>query len=248
MTHTGYSISIDSLLFQSTLPQGEWQNFHVRFLRSCLFQSTLPQGEWLSRILRISAHMIFQSTLPQGEWHVPDWAVKAFKEDFNPHSRKGSDRYPLGISLKLSFISIHTPARGVTLYSINPVHHLSLFQSTLPQGEWLPGNVIYSGGFNFNPHSRKGSDSGNFLNMSKIFYFNPHSRKGSDFGITVIAITKIISIHTPARGVTSDFWNKFRPQTGFQSTLPQGEWRDTATPNQNSKIFQSTLPQGEWHW
>ena len=123
----------------------------------------------------------------------------------------------------------------MTLYSINPVHHLSLFQSTLPQGEWLPGNVIYSGGFNFNPHSRKGSDSGNFLNMSKIFYFNPHSRKGSDFGITVIAITKIISIHTPARGVTIKK-GTIKMCKAFQSTLPQGEWRQTFGTSSDRKL------------
>ena len=35
-------------------------------------------------------------------------------EDFNPHSRKGSDFYLEAIGAGQSGISIHTPAKGVT--------------------------------------------------------------------------------------------------------------------------------------
>ena len=39
-------------------------------------------------------------------------------DDFNPHSRKGSDIFE-PVNLSAEFISIHTPARGVTgKYSI----------------------------------------------------------------------------------------------------------------------------------
>ena len=54
---------------------------------------------------------------------------------FNPHSREGSDAIE---EKKLMFmdISIHTPAKGVTMMSLQ-----SMLTTT-----------------NFNPHSREGSD------------------------------------------------------------------------------------------
>ena len=54
----------------------------------------------------------------------------------------------------------------------------------------------------FNPHSRKGSDL--FLTdwLTVTIYFNPHSRKGSDRCIAILSCILLISIHTPARGVT----------------------------------------------
>ena len=69
-----------------------------------------------------------------------DYAIlqPTLRINFNPHSRKGSDgkRQPLDECIR---ISIHTPARGVTVYRVLPVQ---LF-------------------YYFNPHSRKGSDCKN---------------------------------------------------------------------------------------
>ena len=80
-----------------------------------------------------------------------------------------------------AMISIHTPAKGVTS------------TSTPARSKFL----------NFNPHSREGSDGGKCLMGLKDFDFNPHSREGSD-GARRFFITKdCISIHTPAKGVTS---------------------------------------------
>ena len=57
---------------------------------------------------------------------------------------------------------------------------------------------------NFNPHSRKGSDLPHLSEFAQPCYFNPHSRKGSDASPPVAPGTfDDISIHTPARGVTS---------------------------------------------
>ena len=56
-------------------------------------------------------------------------------KDFNPHSRKGSDR-KIFLERSNLEISIHTPARGVT------------------DAIEVKVNVNQ----NFNPHSRKGSD------------------------------------------------------------------------------------------
>ena len=82
-------------------------------------------------------------------------------------------------------ISIHTPARGVT----------------------IGGNAINDYKKNFNPHSRKGSDPFSDALLSAYPNFNPHSRKGSDFDRFRVIIREFdISIHTPARGVTE--WAK----------------------------------------
>ena len=121
--------------------------------------------------------------------------------NFNPHSREGSDYFPLAICITPMLISTHTPARGVT--------YIRLWMQTRNS--------------DFNPHSRKGSDRCGLYGASIQGNFNPHSRKGSD--CRVILIRKelnYISTHTPARGVTLS--NQLIPQFHlFQPTLPQGE-------------------------
>ncbi len=44
---------------------------------------------------------------------TPENTTQGTLEDFNPHSREGSDRVLEDI-VKTSIISIHTPAKGVT--------------------------------------------------------------------------------------------------------------------------------------
>ena len=121
--------------FQSTLPQGEWRRLSENSECYFLFQSTLPQGEWQDQIYIKYNLPWFQSTLPQGEWLRKSTVFPGLSY-FNPHSRKGSDNFFLcGISCHWS-ISIHTPARGVTQEQLQLVVINSVFQSTLPQGEW----------------------------------------------------------------------------------------------------------------
>ena len=122
-----------------------------------LFQSTLPQGEWLSRVLNVDMLTKFQSTLPQGEWL---WRVQHITTHsyFNPHSRKGSDTCrPWPLFRKWLFQS--TLPQGE--WQFLGVHNRTsmIFQSTLPQGEWLIVFIPYIIIAYFNPHSRKGSDS-----------------------------------------------------------------------------------------
>jgi len=71
---------------------------------------------------------------------------------------------PAVINTVFLYISIHTPARGVT----------------------APSSVWIGGLNNFNPHSRKGSDADPEDKTTKAVNFNPHSRKGSDEKIIVI--------------------------------------------------------------
>ena len=68
-------------------------------------------------------------------------------------------------------ISIHAPARGAT-NSASMMSALSLFQSTLPQGERHTGCGRPRCSGDFNPRSHKGSDS-NFTqnSISVLFHF-----------------------------------------------------------------------------
>ena len=102
---------------------------------------------------------------------------------FNPHSRKGSDSLPMP-GIPSPALSIHTPARGVTL-------------------GWTLCIFSYCA---FNPHSRKGSDIADTCIEIRLYPFNPHSRKGSDSLVRDIMQMQYLSIHTPARGVTVYRW------------------------------------------
>ena len=57
-----------------------------------------------------------------------------------------------------------------------------------------------------------------------IYDFNPHSRKGSDDKNAYGQWIYTISIHTPARGVTGFPASSKWCIIPFQSTLPHGEW------------------------
>ena len=57
-----------------------------------------------------------------------------YPNDFNPHSHKGSDKQGFELFWIRNIISIHTPTRGVTHFSIFSISS-HVFQSTLPQGE-----------------------------------------------------------------------------------------------------------------
>ena len=103
--------------------------------------------------------------------------------DFNPHSREGNDGLD-GDRSRLVQISIHTPAKGVTIES-----------------GWSGMSMGY-----FNPHSREGSDLSILTTSKQLEHFNPHSREGSDAsGALQTFAGFLISIHTPAKGVTRWF-------------------------------------------
>ena len=78
-------------------------------------------------------------------------------------------------------ISIHTPAKGVT----------------------TEGKTYVDPKFNFNPHSRKGSDAcpdDTFVDTLNISIHTP--AKGVTVKDRVCFGHTVISIHTPAKGVT----------------------------------------------
>ena len=122
------------------------------------FQSTLPQGERLVAFVAITANFKFQSTLPQGERrYYPLYKVIHIMY-FNPRSRKGSDCQPpiLGPP-KQGFQS--TLPQGERQKTAWKMPGNGIFQSTLPQGERRNCRRTLVHPRDFNPRSRKGSDS-----------------------------------------------------------------------------------------
>ena len=76
--------------------------------------------------------------------------------------------------------------------------------------------------------------------------FNPHSHEGSDMEMILTDADRLISIHTPTKGVTlNSVLCIFR--AWFQSTLPRREWPNKKSIKKVLLKFQSTLPRREWH-
>ena len=128
------------------------------YMEYLLFQSTLPQGEWLTYAPDERPEDLFQSTLPQGEWHGVDAVAKGFY-NFNPHSRKGSDRVPIKREAAVTDFNPHS-RKGSDSTQRQLPGWMEKFQSTLPQGEWRKRRFPTETYYYFNPHSRKGSDLG----------------------------------------------------------------------------------------
>ena len=166
------------------------------------FQSTLPQGEWrwICSVKWQSNHR-FQSTLPQGEWRRY-FNFRNAVNHFNPHSRKGSDIVNFSF-LFFKSISIHTPARGVTL--LHPYHKvLFWFQSTLPQGEWRWFDTFGNYCTGFQSTLPQGEWQLNISIGQRTFVFQSTLPQGEwRICAKYKVLPTLISIHTPARGVTN---------------------------------------------
>ena len=78
---------------------------------------------------------------------------------FNPHSREGSDEPVIYADKDFNLISIHTPVKGVTVNDFKVPNTKSRISIHTPvKGVTQTGKWIYFNDFNFNPHSREGSD------------------------------------------------------------------------------------------
>ena len=188
--------------FQSTLPRREWHSLPLLSLPRLVFQSTLPRREWRTTAFPSPGNNIISIHTPKKgvtrqcipllplnmiSIHTPKKGVtptfkniSVFYWNFNPHSQEGSDTFKVAPSIISKVISIHTPKKGVT-FQCSRCTRNSLFQSTLPRREWLF-------------QSASAGIAGNF---------NPHSQEGSDWNFHVVLSSKVISIHTPKKGVTS---------------------------------------------
>src|SRR5690606_29453124 len=124
-------------------------------LSSSGFQSTLPHGERRSRSKRISKTKKFQSTLPHGE------------------RLDATDSSSL-----ISFISIHAPARGATMFSVDARRAGSISIHAPARGATTDSSNVISFDTYFNPRSRTGSDKPDRVGRACVLYFNPRSRTG----------------------------------------------------------------------
>ena len=144
-------------------------------------------------------------------------------------------------------ISIHTPARGVTMSLVllfMVFCKISIHTPARGVTEVTSFFCVFS--IYFNPHSRKGSDYLHTAKKRRKNHFNPHSRKGSDIKVSFQCINvSRISIHTPARGVTGDIETLQSGVTISIHTPARGVTLLSAVLYFNRWRFQSTLPQGE---
>ena len=101
---------------------------------------------------------------------------------------------------------------------------LNMFQSTLPRGERR----------GVRPH-RLGIQS-----FQSTLPRGERRRKYAKYHIT-----KIVSIHAPARGATSTMLSGHVRRCSFQSTLPRGSDFYVIYFGRYEEMFQSTLPRGE---
>ena len=167
----------------------------------CEFQSTLPQGERPFLFCRQPLTKRFQSTLPQGERQPESIRHSCvFQISIHAPARGATPRNTAVPSV--SAISIHAPARGATRLYMTDIAGF-IFQSTLPQGERRCVCVRCGGQKDFNPRSRKGSDSKTF-NVYSFFGISIHApARGATIGKAFLQkMSAKISIHAPARGAT----------------------------------------------
>ena len=143
------------------------------------------------------------------------------------------------------------------------------FQSTLPQGKWLKRKeqLKLSKSISIHTSAREVTeDMKGFVDFLKI---SIHTSAREVTLLLVVLLHRLgISIHTSAREVTEIITSVELLQGLFQSTLPQGKWRNRRSKQnrvteisihtsarevtlaiwfaQMCMTFQSTLPQGKW--
>ena len=150
---------------------------------------------------------------------------RADSGDFNPRSRKGSDRG-------------QKPTRFSSSY----------FNPRSRKGSDKLREEIAQHSDNFNPRSRKGSDYMETEGLDQLLDFNPRSRKGSD-GVVDGRNSKTdgISIHAPARGATPETPGRAAQGRDFNPRSRKGSDSYSGSTAFSLSKFQSTLPQGERH-
>ena len=138
-----------------------------------------------------------------------------------------------------------TLPRGERLHSYQSRKVISVFQSTLPRGERLliPPHLqllVY-----FNPRSREWSDPGE-LAFPPAVYISIHSpARGATTNKELGNAIRKISIHAPARGATRKCNYNSKIHQNFNPRSREGS--DCRLPHWHSlrQRFQSTLPRGE---
>ena len=161
---------------------------------------------------------------PAGGATSPYFPSVLQSSDFNPRSRRGSDCIHRKNPLELE-ISIHAPARGATSLSEDGTG-VTLFQSTLPQGERLYNGKSPNQRAVISIHAPAGGATRYIITCT--FFFN-------------------ISIHAPAGGATSQLLFPDLLRLNFNPRSRRGSDQISYSSAKIVVKFQSTLPQGERH-
>ena len=130
-----------------------------------------------------------------GSYNIP--------QHFNPRSRKGSDIIRIIVVFQRLLFQPTLPQGERPIYS-HPVRVHCPFQPTLPQGERLFGFKGFYGYRRISTHApARGATRELILPVPSPLYFNPRSRKGSDLPHWLLGSGRLcISTHAPARGAT----------------------------------------------
>ena len=186
------------------------------------FQSTLPRREWHLCLQNLCFNHLFQSTLPRREW-----------------------RFCTRVADRCLLISIHTPAKGVTMqFQIYWLIHL--FQSTLPRREWRRYLQTTKSLRPFQSTLPRREWQRHYFINGNLTIISIHTpAKGVTSSWCIDLCKSRISIHTPAKGVTTARHHSLL-LCSFQSTLPRREWPAFWCSSQPGIVFQSTLPRREW--
>ena len=124
-----------------------------------LFHSTHPRRVWRIVFRHISFFLEFQSTHPRRVWHQNRLLQEQFKA-----------------------VSIHTPTKGVTNFTLNILLHAN----------------------SFNPHTHEGCDRPQQPSIRAFWRFqSTHPRRVWLFNFLFVQNLTKVSIHTPTKGVTT---------------------------------------------
>ena len=124
---------------------------------------------------------------------------------FNPRTHTGCDGWSLPEDSPYQFVSIHAPTRGATKIFPKLKHQLG-FQSTHPHGVRLMPKITFDPVTGFNPRTHTGCDdcfdTSNLVD-TRFQSTHPHGVRRYRIG-GKCNNRKIVSIHAPTRGATSE--------------------------------------------
>ena len=169
------------------------------------FQSTLPQGKWQQLAKNVASDVKISIHTSAREVTWPHWLQPSFRSYFNPHFRKGSDRSVCMAGWKYQ-ISIHTSAREVTRHIWMKENGCWHFNPHFRKGSDVLLRCVPITDHSISIHTSAREVTGISVQVRCYMrYFNPHFRKGSDGIPEKLNKKMMISIHTSAREVTAIF-------------------------------------------
>ena len=144
-----------------------------------VFQSTLPQGEWQFTSGKHIYTKVISIHTPTRGVTASDITWSIWQRNFNPHSHKGSDGTEISVDFSPTWFQSTLP-QGEWLRTSATVLVDCYFNPHSHKGSDFNRDSMLIVCRYFNPHSHKGSDWNVFIHLCRYYNFNPHSHKGSD--------------------------------------------------------------------